>query len=172
MNTRCPDDYLIRPMRPEDLDEVVALEEVCFQDPWPRSAFLPEVEERRGNFSHVVRHEDGDLAAFMVAWVVGDEAHLGDIAVSPDHRGKKLGQVLVELLKEGGWMSGAVQVVLEVRVSNDSAIQLYEKLGFRKVAIRKAYYADDGEDALIMICSIEGGTDNPSTPVESPMHPA
>lgn len=147
--------YEILPLGPEDLDDVAELEARCFSDPWPRELFLREAEDRPDNFCRVVRNLEGELLAYSIAWVIADEAHLGDIAVAPEQRGKGLGKLLLQELIDEAKIRGAVHIVLEVRASNESAIALYESYGFVKVAIRKGYYQDDAEDALVMMLLLQ-----------------
>ena len=143
--------YEILPLRPDDLDEIAELERRCFSDPWPKETFFREADDRPENFCRVLRDEKGRLLAYSIAWIVADEAHLGDIAVAPEERGRGLAKVLLRELISEAQARGAVHIVLEVRASNEGAIGLYEKLGFEKIAIRRGYYEDDQEDALVMM---------------------
>ncbi|MEZ4650593.1 MAG: ribosomal protein S18-alanine N-acetyltransferase [Candidatus Eisenbacteria bacterium] len=147
--------YEILPLTPADLDDVSELEARCFSDPWPRELFLREAEDRSDNFCRVVRDLEGELLAYSIAWIIADEAHLGDIAVAPEQRGKGLAKLLLRELIDEARIRGAVHIVLEVRASNDGAITLYESHGFTKVAIRKGYYQDDAEDALVMMLHLQ-----------------
>ena len=147
--------YEILPLTPEDLDEVSQLERRCFSDPWPKELFFREAEDRPDNFSRVLRDGEGPLLAYSIAWIVADEAHLGDIAVAPEQRGKGLAKLLLRELISEARVRGAVHIVLEVRASNENAIHLYEKHGFENVAIRRGYYEDDQEDALVMMLRLQ-----------------
>lgn len=147
--------YQVLPLSPEDLDEVAALEALCFSDPWPRELFLREAEGHPENHCRVLRDGVGKLLAYSIAWIVADEAHLGDIAVAPEARGKGLAKILLRELISEARRRGAVHIVLEVRASNDGAIGLYEAHGFQKVAIRRGYYQDDQEDAYVMMLRLE-----------------
>lgn len=157
--------YEVLPLTTDDLDEVSELERRCFSDPWPKEMFFREAEGRPENFCRVLRSVQGDLLAYSIAWIVADEAHLGDIAVAPEQRGKGLAKILLRELISEARIRGAVHIVLEVRASNEGAIGLYEKHGFDKVAIRKGYYESDQEDALVMMLrlqpevSVESGRD-------------
>lgn len=147
--------YEVLPLRPEDLDEVASLEARCFSDPWPRELFLREAENHPENFCRVLRDGTGRLLAYSIAWIVADEAHLGDIAVAPEARGKGLGKILLRELIDEARRRSAVHIVLEVRAGNDGAIGLYEAHGFQKIAIRRGYYQDDQEDAYVMMLRLE-----------------
>ena len=83
-------------------------------------------------------------------WEVVDECHITNVTVSPDTRRKGVGQFLLEGIIEQARRQGAVRATLEVRVSNMAAVRLYEKFGFVSVAMRRKYYPDNGEDALVM----------------------
>jgi [ribosomal protein S18]-alanine N-acetyltransferase len=83
-------------------------------------------------------------------WVIIDEAHITNIAIDPEMRGRKLGERLLRQMMRIAWVKGAERITLEVRVSNRIAQNLYKKLGFAPHGIRKGYYSDNHEDALIM----------------------
>ena len=139
----------ISPMRPEDLDEVVAIERASFGMPWSRGAFLYEIEQNRVARCWVLR--DGDtVVAYLCLWEIGDELHVTNIAVHPSLRRRGLARQLLSAILEDGRTRRLRSVTLEVRPTNDEARTLYESFGFRVVGRRKGSYYDTGEDALIM----------------------
>ncbi|MEA4899772.1 ribosomal protein S18-alanine N-acetyltransferase [Bacillota bacterium Meth-B3] len=135
----------------EDIDQVHEIECACFSIPWSRQAFATEVRENQCA-RYLVLKEDGEAVAYAGVWFVLDEAHITNIAVRPDRRGLGYGEAVTRALMQLAADSGMSMLELEVRVSNRAARALYEKLGFVEVGLRKRYYADTGEDALLMAC--------------------
>ncbi len=143
--------FVIELMTEKDLPAVVALEQVCFSDPWSPAAFRQELKHAgTGGYARVLL-EDGEIRAYMIAWFVADEAHLANIAVAPGHRRKGYARALLDDLLAESRQRGSAMVWLEVRVSNAGAIRLYEEYRFRPVAIRKNYYTREREDAVVML---------------------
>jgi len=103
---------------------------------------------------YVIKHvQTGELAAYVGSWFIYDEAHVGTIATKREHRGLRFAEQLISYSALQATMEGLSYMILEVRVSNASAIRLYERLGFEQVGLRKGYYTDTGEDASLMTCS-------------------
>ena len=95
--------------------------------------------------------EDGDkIIGYCGVWVILDEAHITNIGVLPDYRGYKIGEAILRKVMLFAKLKSAIQMSLEVRVSNEIAQNLYRKLGFQNGGIRKGYYTDNYEDALVM----------------------
>lgn len=139
----------ISPMRPADLDEVVAIERASFGTPWSRGAFLYEIEQNRVARCWVLR--DGEsVVAYLCLWEIGDELHVTNIAVHPGLRRRGLARTLLSAILDDGRTRRLRSVTLEVRPTNEEARTLYESFGFRVVGRRRGYYYDTGEDALIM----------------------
>jgi [ribosomal protein S18]-alanine N-acetyltransferase len=137
-------------MRPEDLDEVLAIERASFTMPWSRGAFLYEIQQNRVARCWVARVEDGRVAGYLCLWEVADELHITNVAVSPNARRRGVARALLQSVLDDGRGRGFKVVVLEVRPSNRHALSLYESFGFRVVGRRHGYYYDTGEDALVM----------------------
>jgi ribosomal-protein-alanine N-acetyltransferase len=140
-------------MRLDDLDEVLAIERVSFPHPWSRRAFHYELRENRVARLWVARSPEGPGApviAYLCLWFVAHEVHVTNFAVHPAHRHRGIGRRLMGTLLELYRQQGAARVALEVRPSNHEARRLYESFGFRQVGLRKGYYFDTGEDALLM----------------------
>ena len=139
----------IRFMTVDDLDAVMEIEDQSFSIPWSRDAFLNEIEHN--HLSTYLVAEDGNmLAGYCGVWLVVDEAHITNVAVLPDYRGRGLGEALMRKIMSIAIEFGARVMTLEVRVSNTPAQHLYRKLGFQDGGIRKRYYSDNQEDALVM----------------------
>lgn len=146
----------IAAMSLDDVPDVAELEKRVFTDPWSVDSFLSEVDRRPDiGWPLVVRGADGALVAYVVVWFIVDEVHIGNIAVSPDRQGQGIGTRLLRHILEEGRSRGFGFATLEVRPSNLPALRLYERFGFRKIAVRKRYYRNNGEDALVLAAAIE-----------------
>ena len=154
-----------RPMVETDLDRVAAIESSSGPEPWSRSLLAGELElPTEANHWVVAEHDvTGTVVGFAGTMVVADEAHILNIAVDPDHRGRGTGTMLLAHLLDAGRRRGAVATTLEVRPTNHAAIALYTSFGFRRAGRRARYYRD-GSDALIMWRrpSANGTTEEPS----------
>ena len=155
----------IRRMTPEDIDEVWRIEQDLFTLPWSRTSLLFEAGGNRNTIS-IVAQDEGGTAGYAVGWFVSDEFHIGNVAVARAKQGCGIGRRLVEYMLEEALARGSSIATLEVRVSNVRAIGLYRRYGFKGVAIRKRYYGDNGEDALVMFCELRRDKDGDGT-VES-----
>ena len=136
-------------MRAGDLDGVMAIEEASFPSPWSRGMFA---EELGRDFSDPVVAEgaDGEILGYAVSWTVAGESHLLNIAVAPARRGAGIGRVLLRECIRRGARAGATRIHLEVRAGNEEAQRLYRAEGFAFLGIRKGYYIDTGEDAVLL----------------------
>ena len=147
--------YEIDVIYPEDLDQIISIENVSFPSPWPKRIFEREIRAKN-SYKRVIRFE-GDVVAYIVTWTIYDEVHVLNIAVHPEFRKIGLGEMLLRDCLSSSYEKGLKLVVLEVRTSNIGAIRLYEKLGFRTLRTRKKYYSDTGEDAYVMIRELDPG---------------
>lgn len=143
------DSYVFRFMREEDIDQVLEVEHASFTTPWSREAFFNEIHNNKFSV-YIVLEENEKIVGYCGTWVVIDEAHVTNIAIRPEYRGKKLGEALLSKLISTTREMGARSMTLEVRVTNHVAQSLYRKFGFQNGGIRKNYYSDNQEDALIM----------------------
>jgi ribosomal-protein-alanine N-acetyltransferase len=141
---------LVDPMTLDDLPRVREIEQDAFTSPWPRDAYRAEVEENQAACYLVARDDEDRVVGFAGMWVIFDEAHITTIAVDRRRRGQRIGERLLLALIDRALRRGARWMTLEVRPSNAVALVLYRKFGFRDVALRKRYYSDNGEDALVM----------------------
>jgi [ribosomal protein S18]-alanine N-acetyltransferase len=143
------DTIACRLMKKEDIASVYEVEKASFPTPWSMDAF--ESELASNHLAHYIVIEVNDtIVGYGGFWSIIDEAHITNIAINPSYRGKKLGEYLVKNLMEFAIELGAEMMTLEVRISNIVAQNLYKKFGFEEKGIRKGYYSDNGEDALIM----------------------
>lgn len=148
--------YIIREMTISDIDRICVIETECFPSPWSAASFENELTTNK-LATYYVLEVDGIVAAYLGVWNIVDEGHITNVAVSPTYRGRGYGLALVKHLKEASLEKGVLFLTLEVRVSNVAAISLYEKMGFITHGIRKKYYQDNGEDAMIMWCTLVEG---------------
>ncbi|MDI6849011.1 MAG: ribosomal protein S18-alanine N-acetyltransferase [Candidatus Saccharicenans sp.] len=138
-------------MREDDLPEVLAIEKLCFPNPWSRETFLGEIQNRAISFPLVLVHrEQKRIAGYVIFWQIGDEAQINNVAVHPDFQGQGLGELAMRYVLHRLKENGVHFVSLEVRVSNQRALALYRKLGFSILGVRKEYYSRPVEDAYVM----------------------
>ncbi|PZE19621.1 ribosomal protein S18-alanine N-acetyltransferase [Paenibacillus xerothermodurans] len=136
-------------MRLDDIPAICAIEQEAFATPWTAGAFQNELTTNQ--FArYVVMEHHGEVIGYGGMWMIMDEAHVTNVAVRKDCRGRKLGERLMRELKQLADFLGASRMTLEVRPSNLVAQRLYEKLGFYSVGVRRGYYTDNKEDALVM----------------------
>jgi len=138
-------------MGEDDLPEVLAIEKLCFSNPWSRETFLGEIQNRAISFPLVVVHrEQKRIAGYVIFWQIGDEAQVNNVAIHPDFQGRGLGELALRYVLNRMKENGVHFVSLEVRVSNHRALALYRKLGFSILGVRKEYYSRPVEDAYVM----------------------
>lgn len=145
--------YIIREASIEDIDFIYEVEKSSFQTPWSKESFENELNNNKFAYYYVLEIEN-KIAGYAGMWIILDEAHVTNIAIAPYARGKKLGESLLCHLMEKAKLFGVDKMTLEVRASNYIAQGLYNKLNFKKAGIRKNYYADTFEDAVIMWVNI------------------
>jgi ribosomal-protein-alanine N-acetyltransferase len=139
----------IEAMRLQDVGRVHAIDRMSFPTPWPRDAYYRELRENRLACYFVARVMQW-VVGYAGMWVMLDEAHVTTIAVDPLYRRRHIGERLLVALIAEAIKRSARRVTLEVRRSNLTAQALYRQYGFKDIAIRKGYYSDNGEDAIIM----------------------
>lgn len=138
----------ISPMTIDDVEYVAELDRVCFPTPWSVSAYITETHNPAGFY--IVAREDEKIVGFAGEWLVMDEAHITTIGVDPQYRRHGIGESMLVCLLEAAIARGAKRVSLEVRRYNNAAQTLYKKYMFEEMAIRKGYYTNNNEDALVM----------------------
>ena len=126
---------------------VAALERLCFADPWSEKSIASELKNPLALW--LVAVEDGEVCGYIGSQSVMGESDMMNVAVHPDHRRKGVGEMLVLALCDA-LSAENTSLALEVRASNAPAISLYEKLGFEQIGLRKNYYRNPKEDALIL----------------------
>lgn len=140
----------VKYMQLSDIDEICKIEAAAYgEHHWSRDSFVIELNNNLAKY-YVARDENGELLGYLGAWVIIDEAHITTLAVAPEHTRKGVAFVLMNCLIADCYKNMVKYITLEVRVSNEPAISLYNKFGFKSLGARKGYYQDNGEDALIM----------------------
>jgi ribosomal-protein-alanine N-acetyltransferase len=141
-------------MTEADLETVLDIERLSFTTPWPRHIFLGELQGSDVAHLFVARLIDGQrpgrVVGYSCTWVVVDEMHITNFAVHPDFRRHHVGHQLLAGVLTQAVELGCRQATLEVRASNRGAQRLYGLFGFAPVAVRKRYYTDNHEDAIVM----------------------
>jgi ribosomal-protein-alanine N-acetyltransferase len=133
-----------------DLDDVAALEAASFTNPWSREMLARELRNASVSRVYVMRGEDQRLIAFCACWLIRDELHINTLAVREDDRRQGHATRLLAVVFAEAIAEGAQRATLEVRRSNDAALQLYAGLGFEVRGVRRNYYEHPVEDALIL----------------------
>ena len=145
---------IYRAMTMQDIPAILAIEEEAFSSPWSEEAFRNELTNNM--FArYLVMEYRGAVLGYGGMWVIMDEAHITNIAVRLDMRGKGLGNRLLDQMQRTAVFFGATRMTLEVRVSNGTAQKLYRKFGFEPAGVRPRYYSDNDEDALIMWAELD-----------------
>jgi len=140
----------MRRMNEMDIDNVLIVEEQCFTVPWSREGFVGEMKNELSYY--LVMVDRGTIIGYAGMWIIVDEAHVTNVAIMPEYRGRKNGETLMARLIECAKDRGALSMTLEVRTSNTAALGLYAKFGFVSRGIRRNYYTETHEDAIIMWC--------------------
>ena len=138
-----------------DLDAILEIEQVSFNNPTTREWYERELQRPEVCFIYVLRTPESPTAAFCAFWRVADQAHINNLAVRPELRRRGLGSQLLEAIIAEARRLGAGTLSLEVRRSNLAAQRLYLRAGFREEAVRKSYYTQPVEDALVLSLKIK-----------------
>jgi ribosomal-protein-alanine N-acetyltransferase len=134
----------------DDVDEMTILDQICFSVPWTKADFTKEMTTNDLAL-YIVAEVNQKIIGYAGLWCIVDEGHITNVAVHPDYRGQGLGKNLVEIMLSEARKKGKIKsFTLEVRVTNEAAINLYEGFGFVEVGRRLGYYSDNKEDAAIM----------------------
>ncbi len=134
-----------------DLDGVLAIEDASFNNPTTREWYEAELKRPEVCYIYVLRTPDCPVAAFCAFWRVADQMHINNLAVRPELRGRGLAsRLLADVMAESARM-GALRATLEVRRSNTPAVRLYAKAGFSEAGVRRNYYTQPVEDALVLV---------------------
>jgi len=143
--------WAIEPLtNPADLEDVLAIEQASFTNPWTREMYLAELENQGVSYCYLARDSAGVIVGFCSFWRVLDEIHLNNVAVAPARRGAGVGTALIRAVLRDSARLGARRATLEVRRSNEAAQRLYARLGFAQAGVRRGYYTSPVEDALVL----------------------
>ncbi len=138
----------------EHLDGIIHIENVSFSCPWSKQSFLDAIKNEN-MIVLVSENDDGHPVGFLCALIIGDEAELLDIAVLPEYRKNGVANSLFHTLLSEQKMEPASKIFLEVRLSNVPARTFYEKLGFTQIGVRRNYYRNPTEDAILMVKTLQ-----------------
>ena len=139
---------MIRKMQQADVPQIAALERLCFSDPWSEASITSELENELSLW--FVSETDGKIQGYIGSQSVPPDCDIMNLAVAPDARRQHIGRQLLQTLLDALHRRGIEQVFLEVRPSNTPAQALYDAFGFAQVGLRKRYYVNPVEDALIL----------------------
>ena len=142
--------WVIEPLTHDDIDDVLALEEASFTNPWTRSMYLAELENSGVSYCFLARDTERRAVGFCSFWRILDELHINNLAVLPEFRRTGIASVLLTFMLKNAADLGARRATLEVRRSNEPARLLYERFGFSVAGIRPDYYSKPVEDALVL----------------------
>ena len=135
---------------PQQIDDVLSIEEASFTNPWTREMYLADLENEDVSYCYLARDEHGQVVGFCSVWRVAEELHVNNLAVKPEFRRRGVATALLKHALGEGARFGARRATLEVRRSNDAARLLYERFGFTVGGIRRGYYSKPIEDALVL----------------------
>jgi len=135
-------------MKEEDINEILDISSLSFSVSWSKNSYIQELTNPVARY--LVAKIDNKVIGFIGTWIVLDESHITNIAVHPNHRKQGIASKLVEELLYYCKTQGCISYTLEVRSSNKAAKSLYEKYNFKQDGVRKGYYEDNKEDAIIM----------------------
>ncbi len=154
----------IRRMHPDDLEEVMVIERAAFRHPWSPELFRRELEHDWSTILVAVEpltsapgRGSERIVGFLIYWLVHDEVHVLNVAVAPEHRRRGIARMLMAETEKRAWAANAALMTLEVRRSNQAALDLYRDFDYRAVGVRPNYYVDEGEDAIVMVKELKRG---------------
>ena len=151
MRQPAPDVPVVAPLTgPDDLDGILAVDAASFYRPWTRAMYESELRNPSVSRIYVIRTREARVAGYCAAWAIGGELHINNLAILPNLRRQGLATALLRDVLRRAADGGCDRATLEVRRSNDAARRLYEGLGFRLGGLRRDYYTDPVEDALIL----------------------
>lgn len=142
-------------MRLPDLDHVMDIERQSFRTPWSRQVFVEEMDREWAHVDVVRPRGGGPVLGFINYWLVRDEVHILNVASHASHRRRGVATQLLAHVIGFAHRHGCRYATLEVRRGNLAAIHLYKKLGFKPVGVRPRYYAEDNEDAIVMLLELD-----------------
>ena len=149
------EEFILRPMRLEDVEQVYAIDVASFSLPWSERSYRYELTENTQNARLWVAEAAGSqvkrqVVGMIVSWIILDEMHIATIATHPEYRRRGIARLLLVQALDDARTLGVHLALLEVRRSNLAAQKLYQSFGFEVVGVRPRYYLDNMEDALLM----------------------
>lgn len=144
------DPVLIRPMTEDDLPAVLKIENASYPNPWSLDSFRHEIHQSPVSHFFVAATAQGRILGYIGIWLIADEMHINNVAVAPEARRMGIARRLLDYVLDRTLFPGIVSATLEVRISNDAAVALYKSLGFVDVGMRRDYYTNPTEDAVLM----------------------
>ena len=143
------ENFIIREMTHDDIDSILQIEELCYgAHHWSKESFQIELSNKISTYKCILN--DNRCIGYIGFWKIMYEAHVTNVSIHPDFQNKKLAHRLILSMIDECYREKIKYITLEVRISNERAIHLYEKFGFKSLGVRKKYYQDNNEDALIM----------------------
>lgn len=146
---------MIRKMEERDVEALLEVDRICLHGRWNKEQFLYECNENPYAQVYVMERSD-TILGFIDYWITFESGQLANIAILPAYQGKGYAKELMDLMQQACEDAGCENITLEVRVSNTTAIALYQSYGFIEVNRKKKYYNDNGEDAVYMIKPLGG----------------
>ncbi len=144
---------LLRPMEIKDVNAVHEIEKQCFASAWSEQVFIDEISYN-AMATYIVAELDGVVTGYIGYWQVLDEGHITVVCVNPSFRGQGIAKALISEMMKVAKKQYINKMTLEVRESNLPAINLYKRSGFYEVGVRKKYYINNNEDAIIMFADL------------------
>ncbi len=145
--------FYLREVQSTDIDEMMTIERASFTSPWSARFFLEEIQVSYAK--SVLVEVEGRIVGYIIYWQLPKEVDIHNLAVHPEYRRQGIGRSLLSSAIDSAKGQDSNRVTLEVRKSNQAAQQLYHSLGFVERGVRKGYYSDDGEDALVMVLDLD-----------------
>lgn len=146
---------MLRNMTKKDIEQITAIDAVCFPVPWKEKQYLYELEENDYAYLYVLEKND-QIIGYIDFWITFDICQLAKIAVLPQYQGEHHAHILMDQMIQDAQAKQCETISLEVRVSNQNAQKLYAAYDFIKVNVRKGYYQDNGEDADVLVKALGG----------------
>lgn len=140
---------LIRKAKSTDIGRIAGIEQQVYQHPWKKNYFIHELDHDISFFYVAQEEESGRVAGYIIFWVVEETMELHNIAVAPEFKKRGVGKQLMQFMMATAKERNVEEVFLEVRASNRRAIEVYEGFGFERISVRKNYYDEPKEDAVV-----------------------
>lgn len=148
MNRETNEALSLEPLKMEHLEQIYQIESLCFVTPWSMESLQSELANPLARY--IVLCRGTEVLGYAGYWSIPPEGNITNVAIHPAVQGRGLSRIIMTALLEEARANGVKQVFLEVRTGNEVAQNLYRSFGFEAIDVRKGYYADTGEDALIM----------------------